>query len=134
MIKKPKLFHLSAPSQLKQTLDCAFLPKVKNTDSRCKTRDTTKILYTGDIALVRKTQDTPEQLSKTSTKGDNLLYSKGIISNEETISNNSDVTTHGLEEDVGKKPHDVTKPVRVMIRNMKLQVFLILIMLINMKE
>ena len=56
MIKKHKLFHLSAPSQLKQTLDCAFLPKVKNTDSRCKTRDTTKKLYTGDIALVRKAQ------------------------------------------------------------------------------
>ena len=84
-IKKPKLFHLSAPSYLKQTLDCDVLPKVKNTDSRCKTRNGTKKLYTENIALVRKTQDTPEQLSKTSTKGDNLQYPKGIISNEKTI-------------------------------------------------
>ena len=102
MIKKPKLFHLSALSQLKQKLDCIFLLKVKNTDSRCKTSDATKTLYTKDIALVRKTQYAPEQLSKTSTKGDNLLYPKGIILNEETINNNSDVTTYGLEEDTGK--------------------------------
>ena len=55
MIKKHKLFQLSAPSQLKQTLDCASLSKVKNNDSRCKTRDATKKLYTEDITLVRKT-------------------------------------------------------------------------------
>ena len=108
MMKKHKLFHLSAPSQIKQTLDCVFLPKVRNTDSRCKTRDATKKLYTEDIAIVRKAQDAPEQLFKTSTKGDNLQYPKGILSNEETISNNSDVTTYGLEEDIGKIPHDVT--------------------------
>ena len=55
MIKKHKLFQLSAPSQLKQTLDYVFLPKVKNTESRCKTRDVTKKLYTNAIVLVRKT-------------------------------------------------------------------------------
>ena len=103
MIKKHKLFQLSAPPQLKQTLDCVCLPKVKNIESRRKTRDTTKKLFTNAIALVRKTQDAPEKLSKTSTKGDNIQYPKGIISNEETISNNSAVTMYGLEEDIEKK-------------------------------
>ena len=65
-------------------------------------------LYIKDIELVRKTQDAPEKLSKTSTKGDNLQYLKGIISNKETISNNSAVTIYELEEDIGKNHHDVT--------------------------
>ena len=109
MIKNHKLFQLSAPSQLKQTLYCAFfLPKVKNTDSRCKTSDATKTLYTKDIALVRKTQYAPEQLSKTSTKGDKFQFPKDVISNEETISDNSAVTTYGLEEDIGNNHHEVT--------------------------
>ena len=102
MIKKHKLFQLRAPS-----LDCAFLPKVKNTDSRCKTRDATKKLYTEDIALVRKTHDAPEQLSKITIKGDNILYPKGVILNEEIISNNSDATPYGLEKDIGNYPHNV---------------------------
>ena len=108
MKKKLKKFQLSAPSQLKQTLDYAFLPKVKNTDSRCKTRDATKKLYTEDIALVRKTQDAPENLSKTSTKRDNLQYPQGLISNEETTSENSAVTMYVIEENIGKTHHDVT--------------------------
>ena len=83
------------------------LPKVKNTESRCKTRDATKKLYTNAIALVRKTQDASEQLSKPSIKGDKSQLLKDIILNEETIRDNSAVTIYGLEEDSGKIPHDV---------------------------
>ena len=60
-------------------------------------------LYTGDIALVRKTHDAQEQLSKIIIKGDNILYPKGVVSNEEIVSNNSDATPYRLEEDIGKK-------------------------------
>ena len=81
MIKKHKLFQLSAPSQLKQTLDCVCLPKVKNIESRRKTRDATKKLFTNDTALVRKTQDATEQ-----------------IPNEITITNNTRSKHEGDEE------------------------------------
>ena len=65
-------------------------------------------LYTGYIALVRKTHDAPEQLSKITIKGDNILYPKGVILNEEIISNNSDATPYGLEKDIGNYPYNVT--------------------------
>ena len=49
MIKKHKLFHLSAPSQLKQTLDCAFYQK-----SRTPTVDVRRVIqqknYTQEIS------------------------------------------------------------------------------------
>ena len=64
MMKKPKLFPLRTPSQLKQTLDCDFVTQIKNTVSSCKTHDATKKLYSGDTALVYKTHDASEQLSK----------------------------------------------------------------------
>ena len=45
---------------------------------------------------------------KETIKGDNILHPKVIISNEEIISNNSDVNPTGLEEDSGHTLHDVT--------------------------
>ena len=72
MIKKHKLFQLSTPSQLIQTLDCVCLPKVKNIESRRKKRDATKKLFTNAIALVRKKQDATEQIHNITTKGNNL--------------------------------------------------------------
>ena len=47
-------------------------------------------------------------MSKQSIKEDNIFHQKTIISNEETISNNSDVNPTGLEEDIGHNLHDVT--------------------------
>ena len=109
-----------------------FLPKVKNTGSRCKTRDATKKLYTKDIALVRKTQYAPEQISKPSTKGDKFQFPKDVIANEETISDNSVVTTYGLEEDIGKIPHEVTS-CQVYVKKVKLPVLLSVVILVKMK-
>ena len=57
MKKKPKYFHLSAPSQLNQIIDYVFVQKAKNIDSSCKTHDTTERLYLGDTKLVCKTYD-----------------------------------------------------------------------------
>ena len=54
-------------------------------------------VYTNVIALVRKKQDATEQISKPSTKGNNLQYSKGLISNEETISKGSEVSSKTLD-------------------------------------
>ena len=96
MIKENKSFQF-ASLQMKQTLDYMFLPKAKNIESRCKTRDATKKVYTNVIALVRKKQDATEQISKPSTKGNNLQYSKGLISNEETISKGSEVSSKTLD-------------------------------------
>ena len=108
MIKNPKHFHLSAPSQLNQTIECDCVKKVKNTNSSCKTHDATKQLYSRGTELVYKTHDKSDQLFKESIKGNNIFQPKTIILNEETISNNSDVNPTGLEEDIGHNLHDVT--------------------------
>ena len=107
-MKKPNLFHFRAPSQLKQTFGCDFVTEVKHNDSSCKTSDTTKKRYSGDTASICKPYDASEQLFKDTIKGDNILHPKAIISNEEIISNNSDVNSTGLEEDSGHTLHDVT--------------------------
>ena len=61
-----------------------------------------KKLYKNAIALVRKTQDATEKISKPSTKRDKSQFLKDILSNEETIHDNSAVTIYRLEEDIGK--------------------------------
>ena len=47
-------------------------------------------------------------MSKETIKRDNIFYPKATISNEETISNNSDVNPTGLEEDIRHNLHNVT--------------------------
>ena len=74
-----------------------FLSKAKNIESKYKTRDATTKVYTNVIALVRTKQDATEKISKTSTKGNNFQYPKGLISNEETFKG-SEVGSETLED------------------------------------